>query len=245
MWGPRSVAPSTRPSKESALLGGPPGFARKRVGAMFHDGPVRAARTTVTLDRPARADKTEMSSCWTDVSGGRQQSVKPGVPLVTAARPALAGGGGFDGRATHRPLRISTTPRPKRLSKSSRSWSWSQTFPARPSSIPDIRDFAPMASRTRAAHRGDEGTRAVTQTVNQALLDAAGPTGTIRGFVRIFPEHVEVDVLNSEPSAAGMSWLRSHAPIPMRSHREQPRNSAHRRAAKCRSRPRPRRSPTG
>jgi hypothetical protein len=86
----------------------------------------------------------------------------------------------------------------------------SQTFPARPSSIPDIRDFVRRCLEDSPLT--EEGTREVTETVNQALLDAAGPTGTIQVSFRIFPEHVEVDVLNSEPSAAGMSWLRGHSP---------------------------------
>jgi hypothetical protein len=84
----------------------------------------------------------------------------------------------------------------------------SQTFPARPSSIPDIRDFVRRCLEDSPLT--DEGTREVTETVNQALLDAAGPTGTIQVSFRIFPEHVEVDVLNSEPSPAGMSWLEAH-----------------------------------
>jgi hypothetical protein len=57
----------------------------------------------------------------------------------------------------------------------------SQTFPARPSSIPDIRDF-------------------VRRCLAQALLDAAGPTGAINVSFRIFPDHVEVDVLRSGPN---------------------------------------------
>jgi len=36
--------------------------------------------------------------------------------------------------------------------------------------------------------------------VAQALLDAAGPTGAINVSFRIFPDHVEVDVLRSGPN---------------------------------------------
>lgn len=71
----------------------------------------------------------------------------------------------------------------------------SQTFPARPSSIPDIRDFvrrclvqSPLSA---------EDTREIGETVSQALLEAAGPTGAISVSFRIFPDHVEVDVLKS------------------------------------------------
>jgi DNA-binding XRE family transcriptional regulator len=76
----------------------------------------------------------------------------------------------------------------------------SQVFTARPSSIPDIRDFvrrclaeSPLTS---------EGNREVGDTVFRALLDAAGPTGSIQVAFRIFPEHVEVDVLRSDTAIA-------------------------------------------
>lgn len=72
----------------------------------------------------------------------------------------------------------------------------SQVFTARPSSIPDIRDFVRrcLAESPLTA----EGTREVSETVFRALLDAAGPTGSIQVAFRIFPEHVEVDVLHSD-----------------------------------------------
>ena len=72
----------------------------------------------------------------------------------------------------------------------------SQVFPARPSSIPDIRDFVRRC--LAESPLTEEGTRQVGQTVFRALLDAAGPTGSIQVAFRIFPEHVEVDVLHSD-----------------------------------------------
>jgi hypothetical protein len=71
----------------------------------------------------------------------------------------------------------------------------SQTFPARPSSIPDIRDFV----RRCLAHSplSEQDNREVGETVSRALLEAAGPTGAISVSFRIFPDHVEVDVLKS------------------------------------------------
>jgi hypothetical protein len=48
--------------------------------------------------------------------------------------------------------------------------------------------------------------------VSQALLEAAGPTGAISVSFRIFPDHVEVDVLRSGPqfpSAPGIDALTS------------------------------------
>lgn len=72
----------------------------------------------------------------------------------------------------------------------------SQVFTARPSSIPDIRDFVRRC--LAESPLTDEGTREVSETVFRALLDAAGPTGSIQVAFRIFPEHVEVDVLHSD-----------------------------------------------
>ena len=72
----------------------------------------------------------------------------------------------------------------------------SQVFPARPSSIPDIRDFVRRC--LAESPLTDEGNRQVGETVFRALLDAAGPTGSIQVAFRIFPEHVEVDVLHSD-----------------------------------------------
>src|SRR6202021_3398025 len=72
----------------------------------------------------------------------------------------------------------------------------SQSFPARPSAIPEIRDFVRRCLADSPLD--EEGTREVGETVFRALLDAAGPTGYIQVAFRIFPEHVEVDVLHSD-----------------------------------------------
>jgi DNA-binding XRE family transcriptional regulator len=72
----------------------------------------------------------------------------------------------------------------------------SQIFPARPSSIPDIQAFVRRC--LAESPLTDDGTREVGETVFRALLDAAGPTGSINVAFRIFPEHVEVDVLHSD-----------------------------------------------
>jgi Helix-turn-helix len=71
----------------------------------------------------------------------------------------------------------------------------SQTFPARPSSIPDIRDFVRRC--LAQSPLSEQDTREVGETVSRALLEAAGPTGAISVSFRIFPDHVEVDVLKS------------------------------------------------
>src|SRR6202034_613614 len=71
-----------------------------------------------------------------------------------------------------------------------------QVFPARPSSIPDIRDFVRRC--LAESPLTEEGNREVGETVFRALLDAAGPSGSIQVAFRIFPEHVEGDVLHSD-----------------------------------------------
>jgi Helix-turn-helix len=86
----------------------------------------------------------------------------------------------------------------------------SQTFPARPSSIPDVRDF--VRHCLAQSPLSDEDNRQVGETVAHALLEAAGPTGAIHVSFRIFPDHVEVDVLRSGAqvgSPAGLDALTS------------------------------------
>jgi DNA-binding transcriptional regulator YiaG len=87
----------------------------------------------------------------------------------------------------------------------------SQVFTARPSSIPDIRDFVRRC--LAESPLTDEGNREVGDTVFRALLDAAGPTGSIQVAFRIFPEHVEVDVLHSD--TAIQSPTRPGPPVSM------------------------------
>ena len=71
----------------------------------------------------------------------------------------------------------------------------SQTFPTKPSSIPDIRDFVRRCLAQSPLSEDDN--REVGETVSQALLETAGPAGKISVSFRIFPDHVEVDVLRS------------------------------------------------
>ena len=71
-----------------------------------------------------------------------------------------------------------------------------QVFPARPSSIPEIREFVRRC--LAESPLTEEGNREVSETVFRALLDAAGPEGSIQVAFRLFPEHVEVDVLHSD-----------------------------------------------
>jgi DNA-binding transcriptional regulator YiaG len=88
----------------------------------------------------------------------------------------------------------------------------SKTFPARPSSIPEIREF--VRHSLADSPLTDEDNREVSQTVLRALLDAAGPTGTILASFRIFPEHVEVDVLHSHSAKLREAGLPTPASEP-------------------------------
>lgn len=81
----------------------------------------------------------------------------------------------------------------------------SKIFPARPSSIPEIREF--VRTCLAEAPLTDQDNQEISRIVFRALLDAAGPTGTIQISFRIFPEHVEVDVLHSHSGENGEPTL--------------------------------------
>jgi hypothetical protein len=68
-----------------------------------------------------------------------------------------------------------------------------QAFPARPSSLPRIRDF--VRQRSGQSIFSEDDIRALGEQLLDALLDVAGPNGMIQVSVRIFPEHAEIDVL--------------------------------------------------
>lgn len=72
----------------------------------------------------------------------------------------------------------------------------SQVFPTGPSSTTDIRDFVRLC--LSGSPLTEYGTREVGETVFRALLDAAGPTGSINVAFRISSERVEVDVWLSD-----------------------------------------------
>ncbi len=79
----------------------------------------------------------------------------------------------------------------------------SQTFRARPSSFPEIGEFA--RRHLAGAPVSDEEHRELQEAVAQALLEAAGPAGTfLHVSVRIFPDGVEVEVLKSPAAAADL-----------------------------------------
>ncbi len=86
-----------------------------------------------------------------------------------------------------------------------------QTFPARPSSIPDIREL--VLRYLRDAPLSPQGSQQLHHAVLTALLDAASPDGgQIQVCFRIFPDGVEVDVLRGPTSAGTFPPVRRDRP---------------------------------
>ena len=77
-----------------------------------------------------------------------------------------------------------------------------QAFPARPSALPDVRDFV-----RKQVTMSDDDVRVLCERVADVLLDGAGAVGTIQVSLRITPALAEVDVIfapdvYSAPAAA-------------------------------------------
>jgi len=70
-----------------------------------------------------------------------------------------------------------------------------QAFPARPSSLPEIRDF--VRRRLAQTPFGEEDLRALGECVSDLLLEAAGTGGTIQVSLRTFPGSAEIDVIHA------------------------------------------------
>jgi DNA-binding XRE family transcriptional regulator len=81
-----------------------------------------------------------------------------------------------------------------------------QSFPARPSSLPDAHAFVRTALSSGA---GDVTPHAeITRAINTALLAAADPSiGSFVVVVRLFPGEAEVEVLSAAaPESGGTGW---------------------------------------
>ncbi|MBR7827040.1 helix-turn-helix transcriptional regulator [Actinospica sp. MGRD01-02] len=88
----------------------------------------------------------------------------------------------------------------------------SRNFPARPSAIPEIREFV-LAGLARSPLTEQQG-REVGRAVLRVLLEAAGRSGAVQISFRISRDRVEVDVLRSEPAvgeAGGLADLAASA----------------------------------
>jgi DNA-binding XRE family transcriptional regulator len=74
-----------------------------------------------------------------------------------------------------------------------------QSFDARPASLPDASAF--VRSALAGATIDEADLRAVNTAITDALLIAAGPSiGTFQVVVRLFPDDVEIEVLSSGDS---------------------------------------------
>ena len=94
-----------------------------------------------------------------------------------------------------------------------------RAFPARPSALPDVRDF--VRRQLTGTPIPDEDVRTLGERVAKVLLEGAGTTGSIQVSLRIFPESAEVDVLFApdaaqEPADAPAPVLARAAPVPTR-----------------------------
>src|SRR3954468_17101321 len=74
-----------------------------------------------------------------------------------------------------------------------------QSFPARPSALPDVRDF--VRRQLIGTPVSDDDIRILCERVAEVLLDGAGAAGSIQVSLRIFPEAAEVDVLFAPETA--------------------------------------------
>ncbi len=74
----------------------------------------------------------------------------------------------------------------------------SQAFSARPSALPEVRDF--VRRRLSGRRVSDDDVRLLCERVADVLLAAAGSAGVIQVSLRIFGDEAEVDVL-FEPAA--------------------------------------------
>jgi hypothetical protein len=87
-------------------------------------------------------------------------------------------------------------------------------FPARPSSLPDIRGF--VRERLSRARFSADDLQALSERVLDLLLEVAGPGGAIQVSLRIFPDHAEIDVLPASPAEeAGIAGPARTAPVPV------------------------------
>lgn len=76
-----------------------------------------------------------------------------------------------------------------------------EVFPARPSSVPGIREFVQRSLADAPLTEAED--RAVGNTILRALLDAAGPAGVLEVSCRKYPGRVEFDVVPARAARPG------------------------------------------
>jgi hypothetical protein len=70
-----------------------------------------------------------------------------------------------------------------------------QAFPARPSSLPEVRAF--LRRHLTGTAISEDDIQALCDRVAEVLLDSAGASSSLQVSLRIFPDGAEVDVLGS------------------------------------------------
>jgi Helix-turn-helix len=85
-----------------------------------------------------------------------------------------------------------------------------RSFAARPSSLPDVRDF--VRRQLTGTPVTDDDVRRLCDRVAEVLLEAAGLSGSIQVSLRLFPESAEVDVLFAAARTAGAGLAVSITP---------------------------------
>lgn len=74
-----------------------------------------------------------------------------------------------------------------------------QAFPARPSSLPDVRAF--LRKNLTSTPISEDDIRALCDRVADVLLDAAGVSSSLQVSLRILPDGAEIDVVGSTDGA--------------------------------------------
>lgn len=87
-----------------------------------------------------------------------------------------------------------------------------RTFPARPSSVPEIQIFLRQCLADSPFAELDD--RDVEKAIFRALLEAAGPTGMVQVSCRRYPHRVEFDVVPSVAGASAQPAPRPQAEVP-------------------------------
>jgi hypothetical protein len=85
-----------------------------------------------------------------------------------------------------------------------------RSFAARPSSLPEVRDF--VRRQLTGTPVTDDDVRRLCDRVAEVLLEAAGLSGSIQVSLRLFPESAEVDVLFAAARTAGAGLAVSITP---------------------------------
>lgn len=86
-----------------------------------------------------------------------------------------------------------------------------RVFPARPSSVPDIRDF--VRQHLAQSALSNDYVRMLGARVSEVLLESAGMGGAIQVSLRIFGDQAEIDVLQAEQVEPAEAVVEAPPPV--------------------------------